>query len=424
MGGISYYGGNGQNNYIGKYDINGNIAWQHDVGSVTTDDFYGVTETADHNIVVVGVQSGTMIIIKYTSDGVQLWAKKLSVLITTYAYSVIETSDGNLLITGSSTDIFTAYYAIVIKLDSDGNLLWNKNFDVGFDSSDDGYSCVETADHHYIIGIYGASINDFFYILSLDTAGNQLWSKQSSHSGVPYDLVATADSGVVVAGYICTTSGCDAMLSKLDKNGTILWSYTYGDSLFDRFYSATQTSDGGFAMAGDATDQIYILNGFVAKCDSSGQLQWSKTSDDVREFRSIDNSNDGGLIMSSTGGTGGLEFGLKKMDEDGNACCALNSYGSQNDGTTFSGVTVSSHNLAATLTDATMDETTFTPTTSITSCNEEGIEEVEKGNSLLIAPNPADQIAVCNYQLAENTTLKIFDVAGKEIFHSTFNIQR
>ena len=247
VGGISYYGGNGQNNYIGKYDINGNIAWQHDVGSVTTDDFYGVTETADHNIVVVGVQSGTMIIIKYTSDGVQLWAKKLSVLITTYAYSVIETSDGNLLITGSSTDIFTAYYAIVIKLDSDGNLLWNKNFDVGFDSSDDGYSCVETADHHYIIGIYGASINDFFYILSLDTAGNQLWSKQSSHSGVPYDLVATADSGVVVAGYICTTSGCDAMLSKLDKNGTILWSYTYGDSLFDRFYSATQTSDGGFA---------------------------------------------------------------------------------------------------------------------------------------------------------------------------------
>jgi hypothetical protein len=149
-------------------------------------------------------------------------------------------------------------------------------------------------------------------------------------------------------------------------------------------------------------------------------MQWSKISDDVREFRSIDNSIDGGLIMSSTGGTGGLEFGLKKIDEDGNACCTLNPYGSQNDGTTFSNVTVSEHNQSATITDATMDETTFTPTVNITSCNESGIKETGIRNRLSIFPDPADQFAVCNMYLAtkEKTILTVIDMTGKQIFKS------
>lgn len=200
IGGFSFYGGSGQNGYIAKYDGNGNISWSHDIGSGSTNDFYGITETADHHILVAGYLGGKMVVIKYTAGGVQVWAKSISVLSLTYGYSIIQTSDGNILISGTSYD-FSNFYTVVIKLDSDGNLLWNKNFNKDFDTGDEGHSCIETADHHYIIEIYGASLNDFFYILALDTDGSQLWSKQSANSGVADGLIATADSGVVVAGY-------------------------------------------------------------------------------------------------------------------------------------------------------------------------------------------------------------------------------
>jgi hypothetical protein len=71
--------GSNQNNFVAKCDGEGNIVWSHDLGTNSTDDFYGIMETSDHSIVVVGYTIGKMCMVKYDHDGNELWKKDIVV---------------------------------------------------------------------------------------------------------------------------------------------------------------------------------------------------------------------------------------------------------------------------------------------------------------------------------------------------------
>jgi hypothetical protein len=351
--------------------------------------------------------------VKYDLDGNEIWKKDIIVQEFDVLYDIIETSDGNYLLTGTAETSFPDYnYCAVIKVTPDGDLLWNKNF-YGTYHGEIGYSLIETADHRYVIGGYSIWFSDQYFLLCLDESGTIQWIKKSVDGGVAYDLVATDDSGVVVAGYKCTVAGCDANLSKIDASGNLVWSYTYGDSLFDRFYSVTKLPDGGFAMAGDATDQLYVFQGFVVKCDSNGQMQWGKITSD-HEFRSIGNSGDGGIIMSSSAANG---FRIVKMDADGNSCpaCPSTDYGMQQAGTTFTDWSLSEFNATAVISPSAMTEVNLSPTATVY-CTELGINETGNENvPIQVFPNPS---ASGNFEIiipteVSNAVMKVCDVSGK-----------
>lgn len=413
VAGISYFG-SFQNNYIVKCDAAGNVVWQHDVGSDFTDDFYGITETANHDLVAVGLMNGKAVAARYDANGALVWSKEISVQALCSATGVTETSDGYLLITGESRNALGGNEQCeVIKLNSSGNLVWVKSFYNFGDSGDIGYAGVETADHRYVIGGLAASIENFFFLLALDTAGNELWTKLSSNSGVVYDLVATPDSGVALAGYVCPVTDCNALVAKFDKDGNMEWSQTYGDSLSDRFFGIALTPDGGYALAGTATDQLSLHHGYVMKCDEDGQMLWSVLTDDV-ELKSIDISPDGGLFTAGTAADLGQNLSLRKMDANGVTCpgCASGTYGVQGDGTTFTNAPLSLSNNPPTVSDVTMIESTFTPFQSF-ACSEVGIETSER--SISIYPNPAStyfHVDAGHMQIIESE-ITIYDVNGK-----------
>jgi len=421
--GISFTYALYQDNYIVKFDAAGNVLWSDVTGSDMVDDFFGITETSDHHLIVVGLRDHKMIVMKYDVDGNIIWSKQIAIQSYAELSDVIETSDGSYLLTGDTRDDATGWsYCSVIKIDSDGNLLWNKNF-YDFYRAEAGYTCVETADKRYVIGLYSAAFSNAFMIISMDEDGTVQWVKKSDYSGVAYDMVATSDSSVVIAGYVCLTSNCDPLLTKMASDGNVEWSYTYGDSLFERFYSIVKLPDGSFAVGGDATDQTSIFHGYTIKCDDEGQLQWSNTDDEI-EIRSIGISPDGGLLVSSTSTSNVSDFGLRKMDINGGTCpqCPVASYGIQQSGTSFTDISLSEFNATAVISDVALDEPNSTGTLSVY-CSEVGIEENEKENfSLTIFPNPASE----NFQITipQNFSAeKIFisDVNGKIIYsHSLF----
>ena len=102
-----------------------------------------------------------------------------------------------------------------------------------------------------------------FWILKLDENGKIKWSSTFGGSGDEFAnaIIQTADSGFIAVG--STTSndsqvsnnhgGMDVWVIKIRENGTLEWQKTYGGSGDEAGYSIIKASDSGYIIAGYST---------------------------------------------------------------------------------------------------------------------------------------------------------------------------
>lgn len=135
----------------------------------------------------------------------------------------------------------------------------------------------------------------------------------------PSCIIQTYDGGYAVAGYAESFDGdvignhgfCDYWILKIDGNGKIEWSKTYGGTYFETAHSIQQTPDHGFIIGG----QTYSFDGdvmnnhgacdwWILKIDSTGTLQWQQTMGGaLRDFcGQVQLTGDGGYIAFGTTG--------------------------------------------------------------------------------------------------------------------------
>jgi len=149
-----------------------------------------------------------------------------------------------------------------------GEVQWMKSF--GGSGEDTGRSIIQTMDGGYAILGYSNStdgdlegkslaVNDY-WLLKLDAEGNLQWSK--TYGGSKDDLgqavIQTTDGGYAIVGYAMSDDGDgsnnegfhDNWILRLDANGSILWEQSFGFSGHDHCYDVVQTDDGGFFFAG------------------------------------------------------------------------------------------------------------------------------------------------------------------------------
>lgn len=253
-----------------------------------------IKQTADGGYIGAGSDYGEGWVIKLDSGGNVLWQKKYGgdreILLS------IEATSDNGYIAGIYTDTFGAFQeAHVLKLDGEGNIQWRKNLGSGHTRTvkqmpDGGYVVLAE-----LSGIGGA-------IIKLDGTGTIQWQKGLT-GFVPFSMTLTADPGIATYGML----GNAASVIRMTTDGTVLWQKKYELANAPSGFSSTvpplqsfqTTSDGGFILGGTIGANYGSEDWAVIRLDAEGNVVWQKkfggTSND--RLNAIDTAPDGGFLI-------------------------------------------------------------------------------------------------------------------------------
>ena len=149
-----------------------------------------------------------------------------------------------------------------------GRIEWAKTF--GGSQEDFARSVVQILDGNILVFGNSNSVDgditdktsevSDYWLLKIDMEGTVLWSKTYGGSGedVGQKVIETPGGGYAIVGY-SKSDDLDASnnegqhdnwILKLDSNGNILWEKSFGYEGHDHAYSVIGTNDGGFFMTG------------------------------------------------------------------------------------------------------------------------------------------------------------------------------
>jgi hypothetical protein len=333
------------------------ITWAKQAGGIDIDHGYDIFVAPDGNIYSVGAYYGSSLfgsvilqtppavyrgyVSKSNASGTVLWAKDFG----NNVVQVVAAPQGNIYVSGyfSGTENFggislTAtnpnYDLFVLKLNTNGDVLWAKNFQ-GTTSS----AMVSDASGNIYLGgtFYGSTAFGAFtintsglpsdmFLAKLDPAGTALWAQkygvndEDQFRGFDID----ANGNIYVTGIFGTSTtigtsnftafgSYDIVVFKTDPTGTVTWAKQFGGSDVNKSSAIAVDNQGNTYLTGitKGISQFgtlsYTLAGYCAylcKLNPSGTPLWLKTyftNHPISEESSVDVAIDHAGNIYSTG---------------------------------------------------------------------------------------------------------------------------
>jgi hypothetical protein len=261
-----------------------------------------------------------------TSPPTEEWNKTFH-YINGWGNCVQETPDNCYIVVGTC-GIGYWWDAFLLKVDQDGNELWNYTYgDDGSTSTiDSGWWVEVTNDGNYILvggrDHPGGTNDRDIWLIKTDSNGAMLWNK--TYPG-EFDDEGTCVKQTEDGGYIITGWFNDKLcLLKTNENGDLLWYTLYGE-YYSRGYSVLPIYDFGYLVTGSYDlDPEYL---WLVRTDSNGLLIWEvKFRRDCGAGncyyncgRRMEYTSDNGLIIggyTDSYGAGETDYWLIKLGPD------------------------------------------------------------------------------------------------------------
>lgn len=226
---------------------------------------------------------------------------------------------GNTYITGMTTDTDKpGGNFVTIKLDTEGNLLWESEIPSQEDFAIDlGIAVVlDEVQNPIVSGIrWNGNDMDVLTIKYDGSTGDEIWSETFDNGqqglDVPTALATTPSGDLVVAGITFYDNSVEYLLLKYDLNGQLLWSYSdVNDSepSWNEPSSVAVNDEGEIAVTGfGAVLQVsdgYYEGYITAVFDPDGELQWKQEY----FFEKIDEFNPDGDPIPTHSAAKDVEF--------------------------------------------------------------------------------------------------------------------
>jgi len=316
-GDVTEYAGSGDI-WVAKLDSIGEIEWEESYGGSGWEQAFQIKQTQDLGFIIVGFSTST---------------------------------DGDLSENNGADDVW------IIKLDSIGNIQWQKSY--GGTSSDRGNSVTIIDDGGYLItGLSSSNNGDVsgnhgeadYWILKINSDGDLVWQK--CYGGTEDDqaqsAIKTLDGGFLIVGHSSSNNGDvfgnhglgDFWVIKITEDGVLQWQKAYGGTNYEDAFSVSNTADSGYIILGYTQSNNGDISGFhggvsdywVIKIDSLGVLMWQKclggssSEEGFSIYRAIDTSyilaghsgsNDGN-VTGHHGLAGYSDYWIVNIDSNGN----------------------------------------------------------------------------------------------------------
>jgi len=307
--------------WVVKLNSSGNFVWKKCFGDSEDDRFTNVKELNDGSLLFAGITTSYQFtgnhggvdfwLVKTDANGVIQWQKLYGGSSSDIFKSLEITSDQGFILTGetfshngdvlntlnvtsSASDIW------VLRLDASGSIIWQKCY--GGTLNESGNDIIQTSDGGFALTGNTASFNgnvsynygsQDFWLLKINSTGSLMWQKSlgGTNDDVSNSLVATADGGYVLAGYINSD----------DYNSTISGSHDFADGWVVKlgpYNSLTESESFDFSVSPNPTKDLItlkldkILNKQIKILDQFGRImletkiESTETQIDLGQFAS------------------------------------------------------------------------------------------------------------------------------------------
>ncbi|PLX06118.1 MAG: hypothetical protein C0596_16665 [Marinilabiliales bacterium] len=296
---------------IWKIDGNGNTIWTKHIGGYSLDRAEHIIQTHDQGFIISGRSRsdegdvsghhGTddfsdFWIVKLNSEGEIDWEKSYGGSDDDVSYCIEETLDGGYIAVGYAKsidgDISQNYGNAdywVVKLNSEGNIEWEKTYGGIYDDFARSVICLSSGNFL----VFGYSNQDFYAIM-IDDTGQIIWQKTYGGTSLEQASAAcmTNDNGFLLIGDTQSSNGDvtghyggqDVWIVKIDNEGNKIWANCYGGTNGENGYSIISTLDGNYMFVAHSASSDYDLTNnyghydlWVGKINSNGQLIWQNS---------------------------------------------------------------------------------------------------------------------------------------------------
>lgn len=365
--------------FVAKLDADGKALWSRKFGDGSGEYARRMKVDAAGNVVILGDFDATLdfgvgthtsagasdvFVAKLGPDGAPLWSRSFGDQAVQLGTALAVDSAGSLFVGGrfnGSIDFGTGVLAssadadaYVAKIDAEGAPVWSKSFGGTLDQrvnsldADPLGAVVAAGSFQGTIDlgdqVHTSAGDSDGFVVKLSPDGSTLWSRTFGDASGQWTSSVTVDpaSNILLAGGFKGTvdfgdgphmnlSGTDMFVAKLDANGSVLWSRTFGDTSNTKSASANAIACdpfGAVLVAGTFDGSVDFGDGtktsggasdiFLLKLDSAGSTLWSKRfGDEEPQFQA-------GVATAATGHvfltgylTGTMDFGSMTLTSAG-----------------------------------------------------------------------------------------------------------
>ncbi len=165
-------------------------------------------------------------------------------------------ADENIYIIGARVGTSTGMDALVIKLDSDLNILWEKTYDAAGGDDVANAVAVDANGKVTVVGHATAGNGTDYLVLHYNSFGSLQWSDlrngTSNADDAATDVTVDANGDIYVTGYMDEIGNSDFYTVLYEEDGTEIWRERY-NSVYNREDKASiiqLDDDGGFLVTG------------------------------------------------------------------------------------------------------------------------------------------------------------------------------
>ncbi len=316
--------------WVGSYSSTGSLRWNTTWDGPNYDDGLGIAVDGNGHVYVVGYtaswsEGGNDVLFhKYdantgTLESNTTWGGPSSEV----GYDLALDTAGNIYITGYVGSFVSSLQVLLLKYDSDMNLLWNKSW--GSPNADAGQAIIyDPAGYLYVTGYtQGWDVpnnNILIAKFSADTGQNigySMWGGPEDDFGSALTIDTNGNLYVTGDIFSTTTNSVDLWVGMFNPSGGLIWAQNWSGPEDDRGTDIAITPDGEICVIGlsDSWTLGGVNDGWLALYDGLGNLEWYSTwgGPGPDSFKGMVLSKEGiAYIVGSTGSwiPGGVNDGV------------------------------------------------------------------------------------------------------------------